>query len=113
MTSTANGNGSGVAPVAELVVVHVRDAINPTLAGHETPATRARRNRTRGRSALVRLLLGRNEAPQCQRASLDLPDRRRPADGHARRPRPTAPSPLPAAEPRASRRPDRAPHAVG
>ena len=34
MTSTSNGNGSGVvAPVAELVVVHVRDAINPTLAG--------------------------------------------------------------------------------
>ena len=35
MTSTSNGNGSGKAPAAELVVVHVTDAISATLAGHE------------------------------------------------------------------------------
>ena len=105
MTSTTNGNGSGVAPVAELVVVHVRDAINPTLAGRGDASYQSPPQAREDALNLVRLLLGRNEAPQCQRASLDLPDRRRPADGHARRPHPTAPSPLPAAEPRASRRP--------
>ena len=35
MTSTSNGNGSGAAPAAELVVVHVTDAISTALAGHE------------------------------------------------------------------------------
>ena len=35
MTRTSNGNGSGEAPAAELVVVHVTDAISTTLAGHE------------------------------------------------------------------------------
>src|SRR5204863_4551584 len=34
-TSTSNGNGSSEAPAAELVVVHVTDAISATLAGHE------------------------------------------------------------------------------
>ena len=60
MTSATNGNGSGDAP--RLVVVHVRDAINPTLAGRDgrrvpEPAAAARR-----RSTLVRLLLGRDDA---------------------------------------------------
>ena len=35
MTSTSNGNGSGEARAAELVVVHVTDAISTTLAGHD------------------------------------------------------------------------------
>ena len=35
MTSTSNGDGSEAAPAAELVVVHVTDAISTALAGHE------------------------------------------------------------------------------
>ena len=35
MTPARNGNGSGVPPAAELVVVHVTDAISTTLAGHD------------------------------------------------------------------------------
>ena len=35
MTSTSDGNGSGEARAAELVVVHVTDAISAALAGHE------------------------------------------------------------------------------
>jgi hypothetical protein len=35
MTSTSNGGGSGAVPAAELVVVHVTDAISTALAGHE------------------------------------------------------------------------------
>ena len=35
MTRASNGNGSGEPPAAELVVVHVTDAISATLAGHD------------------------------------------------------------------------------
>ena len=63
MTGTANRNGSGVASVAELVGVYVRDTINPTLAGrgdvsYESPPLPLDEART-----LVRLLLGRGEEP--------------------------------------------------
>ena len=35
MTSQSNGDSGGARRRAELVVVHVRDAINPALAGHD------------------------------------------------------------------------------
>ena len=63
MTSTSNGNGSGVAPVAELVVVHVRDAINPTLAGREDASYQSPPQAREDALKLVGLLLGCNEAP--------------------------------------------------
>ena len=61
LACSTNGNGSGVALVAELVVVHVGDAINPAPAGRgdvsyqSLPLDEAR--------TLVRLLLGRGEEP--------------------------------------------------
>ena len=63
MTSTSNGNGSGVTPVDELVVVHVRDAINPTLAGRGDASYQSPPQAREDALKLVRLLLGRNEAP--------------------------------------------------
>ena len=63
MTSTTNSNGSGVAPVAELVVVHVRDAINPTLAGRGDASYQSPPQGREDALNLVRLLLGCNEAP--------------------------------------------------
>ncbi len=62
MTSTANSNGSGVAPVAELVIVHVRDAINPTLAGRGDASYQSPPQAREDALSLVRLLLGCNEA---------------------------------------------------
>ena len=35
MTRPSNGDGSAEPPTPELVVVHVSDAISPTLAGHD------------------------------------------------------------------------------
>ena len=63
MTKTPNGNGSGVAPIAELVVVHVRDAINPTLAGRGDASYQSPPQAREDALNLVRLLLGCNEAP--------------------------------------------------
>ena len=63
MTRTPNGNGSGVAPVGELVVVHVRDAVNPTLAGRGDVSYQSPPHARDDALNLVRLLLGRNEAP--------------------------------------------------
>jgi len=62
MTRPSNGNGSGAAPAAELVVVHVTDAISTTLAGHEgveyqsPPLARAEA------LDLVRVLVGDDES---------------------------------------------------
>ena len=64
MTSTSNGNGSGVAPVAGLVVVHVRDAVNPTLAGRGDASYQSPPQARDDALNLVRLLLGCNEAPR-------------------------------------------------
>ncbi len=60
MTASANGFDSRAAPLQELVVVHVVDAINPTLAGrgevrYESPPLLLEEART-----LVRLLFGVN-----------------------------------------------------
>jgi hypothetical protein len=63
MTSTANGNGSGVAPVAGLVVVHVTDAVNPTLAGRGDASYQSPPQAREEALNLVCLLLGCNEAP--------------------------------------------------
>lgn len=63
MTSTANSNRPGVAPVAELVVVHVRDAINPTLAGRGDASYQSPPQAREDALNLVRLLLGCSEAP--------------------------------------------------
>ena len=63
MTSTANSNGSGVAPVTELVVVHVRDAINTTLAGRPDASYKSPPQARDDALNLVALLLGCSEAP--------------------------------------------------
>ena len=63
MTRTANSNGSDVVPVAELVVVHVSDAINATLAGRGDTSYQSPPQPREDALNLVRLLLGRNEAP--------------------------------------------------
>ena len=63
MTSTTNSNGSGAAPVDELVVVHVRDAINPTLAGRGDASYESPPQAREDALNLVALLLGCNEAP--------------------------------------------------
>ena len=62
MSSTAVTNGSDV-PVAELVVIHVRDTINPTLAGRADASYQSPPQPREDALNLVRLLLGRNEAP--------------------------------------------------
>jgi hypothetical protein len=63
MTSTTVSNGSGVVPVAELVVVDVRDAINPTLTGRGDASYRSPPQAREDALNLVRLLLGRSAAP--------------------------------------------------
>ena len=63
MTSPTNSNGSDGAPVAELVVVHVRDAINPTLAGRGDASYQSPPQAHEDALGLVALLLGRHEAP--------------------------------------------------
>jgi hypothetical protein len=62
MTSTAVTNGSDV-PVAELVVVHVRDTINPTLTGRADARYQSPPQPREDALNLVALLLGRSEAP--------------------------------------------------
>ena len=63
MTRASNGNGSGEPPAAELVVVHVTDAISTALAGHDgveyqsPPLARAEA------LDLVRVLIG--DDPRC------------------------------------------------
>ena len=65
MTSTTNGNGSGsgVAPVDGLVVVHVTDALNETLAGRGDASYQSPPQAREDALNLVALLLGCNEAP--------------------------------------------------
>ena len=63
MTRTPNGNVSGAVPVAELVVVHVRDAINPTLAGRGDASYQSPPQPREDALNLVRLLLGCSEPP--------------------------------------------------
>jgi hypothetical protein len=63
MTGTTNTNASAAAPIAGLVVVHVRDAINPTLAGRGDASYQSPPQSREEALNLVALLLGRNEAP--------------------------------------------------
>ena len=63
MTSRTNRNGSEVAPAAGLVVVHVTDAVNPTLAGRGDASYQSPPQARDDALNLVRLLLGRDEAP--------------------------------------------------
>ena len=63
MTGTTHGNGYGVAPVAGLVVVHVTDAVTPTLAGRGDASYQSPPQAYEDALNLVGLLLGRNEAP--------------------------------------------------
>jgi hypothetical protein len=63
MTGTTHGDGSGVEPVAELVVVHVTDAVNPILAGRGDASYQSPPQAREDALNLVRLLLGRDEAP--------------------------------------------------
>ena len=63
MITTTKVNGCDVLPVAELVVVHVSDAINPTLAGHGGASYLSPPQPREDALNLVRLLLGRSELP--------------------------------------------------
>ena len=73
MTSATNGNGSGVAPVAGLVVVHVTDAVNATLAGRGDVSYQSPPQAPEDALNLVRLLLGRNEAPNASQPRWTCP----------------------------------------
>jgi hypothetical protein len=66
VTGTANGFGSRGVPAQELVVVHVRDAINPILAGRGDASYRSPPQPREDALSLVRLLLGHNEQPQTE-----------------------------------------------
>ena len=66
MTDTTNGAGPRDAPTEELVVVHVSDAINPVLAGRGDASYQSPPQPTEDALSLVRLLLGRSEAPQTE-----------------------------------------------
>ncbi len=63
MTGTTHVNGSGVAPVAGLVVVHVTDAVSPTLAGRGDATYQSPPQAREDALNLVALLLGCSEAP--------------------------------------------------
>jgi hypothetical protein len=73
MTGPANSHGSGVAPIAELVVVHVRDAVNLTLAGRGDASYQSPPQAREEALNLVRLLLGCNEAPHASEPRWTLP----------------------------------------
>lgn len=64
MTGPANGNAGPGGSTRELVVVRVRDAINPTLAGRGDASYESPPQPREDALNLVRLLLGRIEAPQ-------------------------------------------------
>ena len=64
MTGPANGNGGRGASTRELVVVRVRDAINPTLAGRGDASYESPPQPREDALNLVRLLLGHIEQPQ-------------------------------------------------
>jgi hypothetical protein len=71
MTSPSNGN-SGGAGRAELVVVHVTDAISTALAGHEGVAYSSPPLTQEDAFALVRVLVG-DESPTAGRRSWRCP----------------------------------------
>ena len=73
MTSTSNGNGSGVAPVAGLVVVDVTDAVNPILAGRGDARYQSPPQAREEALNLVALLLGCNEAPNASQPRWTCP----------------------------------------
>ena len=73
MTSATNGDGSGVAPVAGLVVVHVTDAVNATLAGRGDASYQSPPQAHEDALNLVRLLLGRDEAPHASEPRWSCP----------------------------------------
>jgi len=64
MTGPANGNGGRGASTRELVVVRVRDAINPALAGRGDASYESPPQPREDALNLVGLLLGRIEQPQ-------------------------------------------------
>jgi len=61
VTDTTNGFGPRGAPTQELVVVHVRDAINPILAGRGDASYQSPPQPREDALSLVRLLLGRSD----------------------------------------------------
>lgn len=63
MTGSVNGHGHERPAAPELVVVHVRDAINPTLAGHGDISYQSPPQTREEALALIRILLGRREQP--------------------------------------------------
>ena len=73
MTTTTVSNGSDEVPVAELVVVHVRDTINPTLAGRGDASYQSPPQPREDALNLVRLLLGRSEPPMASQPRWTCP----------------------------------------
>ena len=66
-------------------VVQVEDTITAALAGHDGCTYQSPPQPRDEAMSLIRILLGRSEEPPVdERGPLDLPDRRRPAHGHAR-----------------------------
>ena len=73
MTPTGVSIGSEIVPVPELVVVHVRDAINPTLAGRGDASYLSPPQPREDALNLVRLLLGRSAAPNADQPRWTCP----------------------------------------
>ena len=95
---------------APAFVVHVKDAISPALAGHDGASYQSP-PQPRDEALIADPDPARPQRgtdPPTSRA-LDLPDRGRPAHGHARRSRPTAPAASAGAEPTGSTPRRRAP----
>ena len=64
MTPASNGNGSGERPAAELVVVHVTDAVSITLAGHDGAEYQSPPLARAEALDLVRVLIGEDPSPR-------------------------------------------------
>ena len=73
MTAIANGAGPRAAPTQELVVVHVMDAINPTLAGRGDASYQSPPQPREDALSLVGLLLGRTEVPHTEQPRWTCP----------------------------------------
>lgn len=72
MSERVNGDESE-SPIYGLVVVHVRDVINPTLAGRGDVSYQSPPLSRKDALALVRLLLGRGEEPPAAEARWSCP----------------------------------------
>jgi hypothetical protein len=73
MTSPSNGTERGSSAAVELVVVHVKDAINPMLAGHGDATYQSPPQPRDAALNLVRLLLGRHDEAEAHESRWTCP----------------------------------------